>query len=62
MPKKLTAAWNARTPDYLHPYTRENLVWQLKLTAVLIVVLSGKSAYEEYQERKKRARWSANDK
>jgi len=55
--KKLETAWNARTPDYLHPRTKANFIWQLKLTAMLLVVFWAKESYELYRERKKREQW-----
>lgn len=51
--KNIARAWNARTPDYLHPNTKENLIWQLKLTGVLLVFIVGKGLYEDHQMRKK---------
>ncbi len=51
--KTFATAWNAHTPDYLHPYTKENLIWQLKLAAVLMV---GIIVYEEVQHRMEQRR------
>lgn len=50
--KKIEAIWNAHTPTYLHPYTKENLVWQLKLTGVVIIGVVAYEAWTEHQMRK----------
>lgn len=47
--KRLETAWNARTPVYLHNGTKENVIFQLALTVVLV---GGMIAYDEYKERR----------
>ncbi len=47
--KKAEAAWNARTPVYLHNGTKENVVFQLALTVILV---GGMIAVTEIKERK----------
>lgn len=44
-----TADPTRRIPTYLQAHTKENLIWQLKLTAVLMVAME---AYNWYDERK----------
>jgi hypothetical protein len=44
-----------RLPVYLQPYTAENLVWQLKLTAVL---MAGILVYEVVQDRRRQNRYA----
>lgn len=45
--------WNAHTPEYLHPYTKANVIWQLKLTGVLLVGLIGYEILKERREHKR---------
>ncbi len=52
--KTLEAKWNSHTPAYLHPYTKENLIWQLKLSAVLFVGMVAWDAYETHRLKKER--------
>ena len=47
--KALEASWNARTPVWLHNRTKENLIFQLIATALLLV---GFVAYDEYTYRR----------
>lgn len=49
--KKLETAWNARTPEYLHPHTKANLIWQLKMT---VLVIGGMMLYDEIKDRRER--------
>ena len=52
---KTVAAWNTRTPDYLHPNTPENIVWQLKLLAVMLVGYEvGNQIRDRVQDRRRR--------
>ena len=51
--KKLEAAWNARTPVYLHNGTKENFIFQLVLTVLLV---GGMIAKDSYDQRKARRR------
>lgn len=46
--KRIETAWNSRTPEYLHPRTKANLIWQLKM---MVVVIAGMTAWDKYQER-----------
>lgn len=46
--KRAEAAWNARTPEYLHNGTKANLIWQIKMTAALLLAMA---AYEEAKTR-----------
>ena len=39
-----------RTPVYLQAYTKENIVWQLKLTAVFILGTYVWGRIQEYRE------------
>lgn len=48
-----TADPSRRVPTYLQAHTKENLVWQLKLTALLFAWIGIRGAYDEYQWRKK---------
>lgn len=48
-----------RIPTYLQPYTQENMVWQLKLSALLFVFILGKGAYDEWQWRKKMKKYKS---
>lgn len=50
--KKLERAWNARTPEYLHNGTKANIIWQLKISAVLLVAMLAWDEYKFRQERK----------
>lgn len=59
--KTLETAWNAHTPTYLHPYTKENLVWQLKLTAVVLVGIAAYEGWETYQESKRLKRFKSTN-
>ena len=54
--KQLETAWNARTPEYLHPRTKANVIWQLKITAVMLV---GFVVYDEVQYRLEKRRRNA---
>lgn len=47
-----------RIPVYLQARTVENLVWQLKLTAVLIAGYVAYETVQEHREKKKRLAWS----
>lgn len=58
--KKLESSWNSHTPEYLHPYTKANLIWQLKITAVLFVGMAAYEAYNEHQEKKRLNRYASN--
>lgn len=51
--KRIDTAWKSRTPTYLHNGTKENLIWQLKLTAVLVAGMWAYGWYEDRQEQKK---------
>lgn len=51
--KTIESSWNSRTPSYLHPHTKENILWQLKLLGVFLVAMAAKDAYNERQLRKK---------
>ena len=53
--KKLETAWNAQTPDYLHPRTKENVIWQLKLAVILV---GGMIVYEEVKDRLERRKFN----
>lgn len=46
-----------RLPGYLQAHTKENLVWQLKLTAVFLVVMI---AVDKIQEKRRLKRLLAN--
>jgi hypothetical protein len=52
--KRLEARWNAATPVWLHPYTKENMFAQLIATAVLLGVFIAKDEWELRQEKRKR--------
>ncbi len=39
-----------RTPTWLQNGTKENIIWQLKMTVLVVSVME---AYEWYQERKR---------
>lgn len=43
-----------RTPTYLQAYTRENAIWQLKLTGIILLGLYLWGEYEDYQWAKTR--------
>jgi hypothetical protein len=45
--KTLEAKWNARTPVYLHNGTKENLIFQLALTILIILGFTVKDKIEE---------------
>lgn len=47
--KKLESKWNAHTPVYLHNGTKENIIFQLALT---VVVVGAMVAYDAYRDRK----------
>lgn len=47
--KKAEAAWNARTPVWMHNKTKENIIAQLIAAVVLLVSYC---IYDEYKERK----------
>lgn len=47
--KTLESKWNAHTPVYLHNGTKENIMFQLALTVIL---LGGMAAYDAYRDRK----------
>lgn len=51
--KRLEAAWNARTPTYLHNGTKENLIWQLKLLVLFLGFMFTKD-WVEFQLAKRR--------
>lgn len=52
--KKLEAAWNARTPIWLHNGTKENLLFQLGLGLVLIGGMMARDAYQDRRIRRER--------
>lgn len=47
--KHFETVWNARTPVYLHNRTKENFIFQLALTAVLV---GGMIAYDQWKDRR----------
>lgn len=47
--KKIETAWNSRTPVWLHNGTKENLVFQLGTTVVL---LGGIYAHDKIQDHR----------
>jgi len=51
--KKLESAWNARTPVYLHNRTKENFLFQLALTPIVIGGIVLWQRYRDAQEDKK---------
>ena len=53
MYKRMEATWNAHTPAILHPRTKENIIFQLTLTAALIVGLGTYDWWKDRQERKR---------
>lgn len=55
--KHLEAAWNARTPVYLHNRTKENIIFQLALT---VVVVGGLIAYDEWKDRQEQKKREQN--
>lgn len=59
--KRFESAWNASTPEYLHPRTKENMIWQLKLTALLLAGMWAKDWWDMRQEAKKRKEWTTPD-
>jgi len=50
--KKLELAWNARTPVYLHNGTKENIIFQLSLAAVLVGGMIAWDAYKDFRYNK----------
>lgn len=48
--KKAELAWNARTPIWLHNGTKENLIFQLGFTVVLIGVMMAHDAYKDRRD------------
>ena len=48
-----TADPSRRIPTYLQANTKENIVWQLKLTGLLFVYILGRGVYDEWQWRRK---------
>ena len=57
--KRLETSWNARTPKFLHNRTKENLIFQLTLTALLLIGINLKGWWDDRQE-KKRLRLKSN--
>lgn len=51
---RIRRTWNAHTPDYLHPNTKANVIWQLKLVGIMLVFIIGKEAFDEWHERYRR--------
>jgi hypothetical protein len=52
--KRLESWWNARTPVWLHNGTKENLAFQLILTALIILGFYAKDWWDERPMRKMR--------
>lgn len=50
-----------RMPTYLQAHTVENLVWQLKLTGVLLVGIIVYETIQERREQKKYAPYKKSD-
>lgn len=57
--KNLESAWNSRTPVWLHNGTKENLIFQIGTTFVVIGVIV---AHEEYKTRREIRNRNANQK
>lgn len=53
--KTLETKWNARTPVYLHNGTKENIIFQLTLTAIIILGFTVKDRWDERATRRKYA-------
>lgn len=47
--KRLEESWNDRTPVYLHPRTKENIIFQLILTVVFV---GGWMTIQEWRDRR----------
>jgi len=50
--KKLETAWNSRTPDYLHHGTKQNIIWQLKITAGMLAAMWIYDWYETWRNKR----------
>lgn len=48
-----TADPTRRIPTYLQAHTKENMVWQLKLTALFFVYIGLAEVWDRYQWKKK---------
>jgi hypothetical protein len=59
--KRLEAAWNARTPKYLHNGTKENFLFQLALTVLMLLGIWAKDEWEERQRRNRLKRLNLQD-
>lgn len=54
---RLETVWNSHTPVYLHNRTKENFIFQLTLTGVII---GGWYAYDVYKERRRNRKQNRN--
>lgn len=59
--KALETKWNAHTPKFLHNGTKENVIFQLLLTLMIILGYTTKSWVEERSLRRERASWSDDE-
>lgn len=53
--KRLEAKWNAHTPKILHNRTKENLIFQLSLVAVMLLGYWVKDWWDERRRKEERA-------
>lgn len=47
-----TADPTRRTPTWLQAGTKENIIWQLKMTVLVVAAIEAKSRYDDYKLKK----------
>ena len=51
---KLNAVWTASTPKFLHPYTKQNIIFQITLASVFVGGMWLSDYRQERQIRRER--------
>lgn len=58
--KALERKWNAHTPKFLHNRTKENLIFQLTLTALILIGMNVKPWLENRSRKREAALYREN--
>lgn len=59
--KRLERSWNAHTPKFLHNGTKENIIFQLTLTVLMLLGFYAKDKVEERRQKRQEAAESPNN-
>jgi hypothetical protein len=58
--KALERKWNAHTPKFLHNGSKENIIFQLALTALFLLGFYGKDWLQERSRKREEAAYREN--